>query len=166
MRDQVAHLGWFDAAFARAISTPDEFIAERDTITDLVGFVDAANAQVPEVGPAALAYWQDAARFFDGAARALEAPTRARACPGTARRCRCARRSPAGSWRPGRTGPTSPTRSASASRPTDRLRHVADIAVRARPQGYRVRSLDVPATPVRVELTAPSGRVWTWGEPE
>jgi uncharacterized protein (TIGR03084 family) len=49
--------------------------------------------------------------------------------------------------------------------PTDRLRHVADIAVRARAQGYRVRGLEVPATPVRVELTGPSGEVWRWGEP-
>ncbi len=163
VRDQVAHLGWFDGAFARAISTPDEFTAERDTITDLVGFVDAANAQVPEVGPAALAYWQDAARFFDDSARELEASDPSARLP----------------W----YGPPMSLRSAITSRimetwahgadvadalgvrlaPTDRLRHVADIAVRARPQGYRVRSLDVPATPVRVELTAPSGALWTWG---
>lgn len=160
VRDQIAHLGWFDGAFARAISTPDEFVAERDAIIDLVGFVDAANAQVPEVGPAALAYWQDAARFFDRAARACDPSTRL-------------------PW----YGPPMSLRSAITSRimetwahgadiadalgvrlePTDRLRHVADIAVRARPQGYRVRSLEVPDTPVRVDLTAPSGAVWAWG---
>jgi len=160
VRDQVAHLGWFDGAFARAISTPEAFEAERDAITDLEGFVDAANAQVPAVGPAALAYWQDAAAAFDRAARACDPSSRL-------------------PW----FGPAMSLRSAITSRimetwahgadvadalgvrlaPTDRLRHVADLAVRARAQGYRVRGLDVPETPVRVELTGPSGAVWTWG---
>lgn len=163
VRDQIAHLGWFDGAFARAISTPEEFTAERDAITDLEGFVDGTLAAVPEVGPAALAYWQDAARAFDRAVRA----------------CDPAARLP---W----YGPAMSLRSAITSRimetwahgtdiadalgarlaPTDRLRHVADLAVRARPQGYRVRGRDVPAAPVRVELTGPSGGVWTWGDGE
>jgi uncharacterized protein (TIGR03084 family) len=161
VRDQVAHLGWFDGAFARAMSTPAEFIAERDAITDLEGFVDRTLAEVPQAGPAALAWWQDAARAFDRAARACD--------PGA--------RLP---W----YGPSMSLRSAITSRimetwahgsdvagalgvrlaPTDRLRHVADIAVRARAQGYRVRGRDVPETPVRVELTGPSGDVWRWGE--
>ena len=161
VRDQIAHLGWFDAAFARAISTPAEFEAERDAITDLEGFVDAANAAVPEAGPATLAWWQDAARAFDAAARACDPSTRL-------------------PW----YGPPMSLRSAITSRimetwahgtdvadalgsclpPTERLRHVADIAVRARAQGYRVRGLEVPATPVRVELTGPSGEVWAWGD--
>ena len=164
VRDQIAHLGWFDGAFARAISTPVEFEAERDAVADVGSFVEAANAQVPEAGPAALAWWQDAALAFDRAAVALEATDPKARLP----------------W----YGPPMSLRSAITSRimetwahgadvadalgarlaPTDRLRHVADIAVRARPQGYRVRGLDVPQTPVRVELTGPSGDVWTWGE--
>lgn len=159
VRDQVAHLGWFDAAFARAMSTPDDFVAERDAITDLDGFVHAANAQVPEVGPAALAWWQDAARAFDLAARASEEHDPKARLP----------------W----YGPPMSLRSAITSRimetwahgadiadalgvrlePTDRLRHVADIAVRARPQGYRARGLPVPDVPVAVSLTLPSGQV-------
>jgi uncharacterized protein (TIGR03084 family) len=163
VRDQVAHLGWFDGAFARAISTPEAFEAERDAITDVEGFVDAANDQVPASGTAALASWQDAAVAFDRAVRACDPSARL-------------------PW----FGPAMSLRSAITSRimetwahgadvadalgerlaPTDRLRHVADLAVRARPQGYRVRDRDVPATPVRVELTGPSGEVWTWGEGE
>ncbi|PVZ09976.1 TIGR03084 family metal-binding protein [Actinomycetospora cinnamomea] len=159
VRDQVAHLAWFDGAFARAISTPEAFEAERDAITDVEGFVDAANAQVPASGPAALAAWQEAAVAFDRAARA---------CDPTARL----------PW----FGPAMSLRSAITSRimetwahgadvadalgtrlpPSDRLRHVADLAVRARAQGYRVRGMDVPDTPVRVELTGPSGAVWGW----
>ena len=47
--------------------------------------------------------------------------------------------------------------------PTARLRHVAHIGVGARAFSYAARGRPCPATPVRVELTAPDGAVWTWG---
>lgn len=47
---------------------------------------------------------------------------------------------------------------------TDRLRHVAHIANGARPYAYFVNAMDVPEAGVRVELTAPSGETWTWGD--
>lgn len=47
--------------------------------------------------------------------------------------------------------------------PTDRLRHVAHIGVRALPFSFALRERPVPETPVRVELVAPSGERWTWG---
>jgi len=46
---------------------------------------------------------------------------------------------------------------------TDRLRHVAHIGVVTFGWSHTVRGLDVPQTPVRVELTSPSGKLWTWG---
>ncbi|SIL68645.1 TIGR03084 family protein [Mycobacteroides abscessus subsp. abscessus] len=46
---------------------------------------------------------------------------------------------------------------------TARLRHVAHIGVGARAFSYLANGLDLPADPVRVELTAPDGSVWTWG---
>lgn len=46
---------------------------------------------------------------------------------------------------------------------TDRLRHVAHIGVTTRGWSYANRGRQVPEGPVRVELTAPSGDVWTWG---
>ncbi|MEJ2888548.1 TIGR03084 family metal-binding protein [Actinomycetospora aeridis] len=159
VRDQIAHLAWFDGAFARAVSTPAEFEAERDAITDVADFMDRTLREVPEVGPAALASWQDAARAFDRAARACDPSARL-------------------PW----YGPSMSLRSAITSRmmetwahgtdvadaldarlaPSERLRHVADLAVRARPQGYRVRGLPVSETPVLVTLTGPSGTAWTW----
>jgi uncharacterized protein (TIGR03084 family) len=48
--------------------------------------------------------------------------------------------------------------------PSPRLRHVAHIGVRARPFSYANRGLTMPAVDVRVELTAPDGDTWTWGE--
>jgi uncharacterized protein (TIGR03084 family) len=48
--------------------------------------------------------------------------------------------------------------------PTDRLFHIADLGVRTRGFAYRNRQLVVPVSPVRVELTAPSGARWAWGD--
>jgi uncharacterized protein (TIGR03084 family) len=49
---------------------------------------------------------------------------------------------------------------------TPRLRHVAEIGVRARPFAYAVNGLAVPQSPLRVELEAPGGEHWTWGPPD
>jgi len=46
---------------------------------------------------------------------------------------------------------------------TDRLRHVAHIGVSTRGWSYVNRGEQVPDGDVRVELTAPSGELWTWG---
>ncbi len=51
-----------------------------------------------------------------------------------------------------------------ANRPaTDRLRHIAQLGFITRGWSYANRGLEVPATEVRVELTAPSGTQWTFG---
>jgi uncharacterized protein (TIGR03084 family) len=47
--------------------------------------------------------------------------------------------------------------------PTDRLRHVAHIGVSTRGWSYVNRGREVPPGEIRVELTAPSGELWTWG---
>ncbi|EWC60955.1 hypothetical protein UO65_3774 [Actinokineospora spheciospongiae] len=46
---------------------------------------------------------------------------------------------------------------------TDRIRHVAHLGVRTRDFAYLVRQKPVPTAPFRVELTSPSGELWTWG---
>ncbi|MFJ9892743.1 TIGR03084 family metal-binding protein [Streptomyces sp. NPDC091280] len=47
--------------------------------------------------------------------------------------------------------------------PTDRLRHVARIGVRARDFAFGVRGLTPPGAEFRVELVAPSGELWVYG---
>lgn len=47
--------------------------------------------------------------------------------------------------------------------PTDRIRHLARFGVRTRDFAYRARGLTPPEGEFRVELTAPSGAVWTYG---
>jgi uncharacterized protein (TIGR03084 family) len=48
--------------------------------------------------------------------------------------------------------------------PTARLRHVADIGVRTRKHAYANRGLPAPDGDVRVELVAPDGSTWSWGD--
>ena len=48
---------------------------------------------------------------------------------------------------------------------TDRLRHVVFIGIRTRSFSYTNRGLAPDDTPVFVELTAPSGSVWRYGDP-
>jgi len=50
--------------------------------------------------------------------------------------------------------------------PTGRLRHVAHIGVGARAYSYAARGKTPPEEPVRIELTAPDGTLWTWGPPD
>jgi uncharacterized protein (TIGR03084 family) len=51
-------------------------------------------------------------------------------------------------------------------KPTERLRHIAHLGVRTFGWSYANRKMEVPDTPVRVELTGPSGDMWSWGPEE
>ncbi len=46
---------------------------------------------------------------------------------------------------------------------TDRIRHVAHLGVRTYRYSFAARGLDAPTSEVRIELTAPSGDLWSWG---
>jgi uncharacterized protein (TIGR03084 family) len=47
--------------------------------------------------------------------------------------------------------------------PTDRLRHIAHLGVATLGWSYTNRQMKVPDSPVRVEVTSPSGELWSWG---
>lgn len=48
--------------------------------------------------------------------------------------------------------------------PTDRLRHIAHLGVSTTAFSFRLNGRAVPTVPMRVELRAPSGPLWTWGD--
>ena len=48
-------------------------------------------------------------------------------------------------------------------KPTERLRHIAHLGVSTFGWSYINRKMEVPGTPVRVELIGPSGDIWSWG---
>ena len=47
--------------------------------------------------------------------------------------------------------------------PTARLRHVADLGIRAMPYSFSVNDRSPPTEAITVELAAPDGGLWTWG---
>jgi uncharacterized protein (TIGR03084 family) len=46
--------------------------------------------------------------------------------------------------------------------PTDRLRHIAHLGVRARPFSYLVREREMPTGRIDVVLAGPTGAEWRW----
>jgi uncharacterized protein (TIGR03084 family) len=48
--------------------------------------------------------------------------------------------------------------------PTNRLRHIVQLGFRARRFSYGVHRRDLPTDDVRLELTAPDGSSWTYGD--
>ena len=50
--------------------------------------------------------------------------------------------------------------------PTARLRHIADLGIRAAPYSYTVNHFPPPEVPIRTELRAPDGDEWSWGPPD
>jgi uncharacterized protein (TIGR03084 family) len=163
---QVAHLLWTDEVAVIAATPTPEGKAAWDALVlraldDPTGFVDAQAIEVARLRPEALlARW--------GAARE-QLP-------------RALRDYPAGQKMPWFGPPMSPTSMATARfmetwahsldvytalemRPevTDRIRHVAHLGVRTRDFAFSVHGLDAPGEEFRIELTAPSGDLWTWG---
>ncbi|MGE0543886.1 MAG: TIGR03084 family metal-binding protein [Dehalococcoidia bacterium] len=164
VRDQVAHLASTDESATRAIVEPEAFLAAKSQRVgdgeDLgPSFLERGRAMSPSE---LLAWWQTAAHNLIVAAERVDpaarlpwfGPAMSPASFLTARLME--------TWSHGLdvvdvTG---------AERPdADRLRHVARLGVMTRPFSYRIRGLELPPDPVWVELMAPSGERWTFGEP-
>ncbi|GAA1513798.1 TIGR03084 family metal-binding protein [Nocardioides humi] len=167
---QIAHLAWTDEVAVLAAGADTEEGKEAwdavvlKAIEDPAGFVDASAHELAALPPAELLGRWDIARA--GLVTALRAR-------------------PAGTKMPWFGPPMSPTSMATARfmetwahgldvyetigavpEPTDRIKHVAHIGVRTRDFAYANNGLEPPAEDFRVELTAPSGELWTWGPPD
>ncbi|WP_300013641.1 TIGR03084 family metal-binding protein [Pseudonocardia sp.] len=162
VRDQVSHLAHFDDAALVSATDPDTFRAGlREAAATGTVDPDAIAARYRGLPPAELLAWFDAARtrlvdVFRGLDAGLRVPwygpPMSAASSLTARLME--------TWAHGQD--VADTVGATRT-PTDRLRHVAHIGVRAMPFSYALRDRPVPDAAVRVELEAPSGRAWTWG---
>ena len=163
--DQVSHLAYFDEVAVQSAVEPDAFRAERERLEAAGGVdPDAVAARFRDRDPGALLAWFDDARArLVGTFRDLDAslrvpwfgPPMSAASSLTARIME--------TWAHGQdVADTLGVR----REPTDRLRHVAHIGIGARAYSYAVNRRDAPATPVRVELDAPGGGIWTWGPEE
>jgi uncharacterized protein (TIGR03084 family) len=159
---QVAHLLWTDEAATLAATDKAAWdAAVVHAIEDPTGFVDAAALEIARLEPQdLLARWGSARTALADALRAF----------------------PAGEKLPWFGPPMSPASMATARFmetwahaldvyeaigaervATDRIRHVAHLGVRTRNFAFSVHELEAPAEEFRIELTAPSGEVWSWG---
>jgi uncharacterized protein (TIGR03084 family) len=160
VRDQISHLGYFDRTAVLAVADPDAF--ERSVEALLAGGVDASVEPGRGMGPdELLEWWRAGRRDLLAALEPLDPSTRVPwyGPPMGARSFATARLME--TWAHGQDV----VDAVGAERaPTDRLRHVAHIGVRARPFSYAVRGLEPPNTPVAVVLAGPSGERWAWDE--
>jgi uncharacterized protein (TIGR03084 family) len=160
---QIAHLAWTDRAAHLAITDPDEFQAElRRAVARIDTYVDAAAAEGATVPPPELLMqWRDGRADLAEALRGCEDGTKIAwfGPPMSATSMATARMME--TWAHGQdiADALGVTRL-----PTPRLRHVAHIGVRTRDFAYLVRDRVPPTEPFRVELTAPDGSIWIWGE--
>ncbi|WP_110181036.1 TIGR03084 family metal-binding protein [Nocardioides solisilvae] len=159
---QVAHLAWTDEVAVKAATDKAAWDAEvMGAIGNPEGYVDEMALTGGAVDPAELlARWRTA--------RAALVQT--------------LRDFPEGEKLPWFGPPMSPTSMATArlmetwahsldvhealgaeAEPTDRIRHVAHLAVRTRNYSFAQNGLEKPAEEFRVELVSPSGEAWTYG---
>jgi len=161
VKDQVGHLAYFDDRAHESMTEPEVFVAHREDVLSHPDFADRMAAESRRFdGPATLAWFGRARSALVEVARRTDpsrrvpwyGPDMSAASSVTARIME--------TWAHGQdvADALGATRQA-----TDRLRHVAFIGARALPNSYQARGLPVPATPVRVELRAPSGDVWAFG---
>jgi len=165
VRDQVSHLAHFDDVAVRSATEPDAFRAEVVEVVAEAGIdPDRIAARYRPLPPEVLLAWFDASRdTLIGVFRGLDAglrvpwfgPPMSAASALTARIME--------TWAHGQD--VADTLGVTRE-PTERLRHVAHIGVRALPFSYGLHGRAVPTAPVRVELAAPDGATWTWGPPE
>lgn len=162
--DQIGHLAYFDDVAVTAATDPEAFAAVRSSHAADDENPDTIAARYRVLGPAELLDWFGRARArlievfgdIDPAARvpwfgpAMGVPSMI-----TARLME--------TWAHGQDiADTVGVHRA----PTARLRHVAHLGVIARAYSYAAHGLPAPDEPVRVELIAPSGELWTWGPAE
>ncbi len=165
IRHQIAHLAFFDEQARLAATDPEAFAAAVNAaMAGSTAFAtEHLRAGLEKSGPELVAWWRSLRAAMLEALR--EVPPRARL-----------------PW----YGPAMGARSFATARlmetwahgqdvadalglrrtPTDRLRHVAHLGVRTFAWSFQNRGLAVPERPVRVELSAPSGAMWTWNEDE
>ena len=160
--DHVTHLAFFDEAATRAATDPTRFRSEAEALAaggdDFPDQVAARFGDLP--GDEAYAWLRQARREYLDVFAGLDSsavlpwfgPSMSAASSVTARLME--------TWAHGQD--IADTLGWSR-RPTNRLRHVAHLGVRTLGWSFRLRGAEQPAVPVRVELSAPDGAVWTWG---
>ncbi len=164
IRDTVGHLAFFDGEALVAVTDADAFNATLgELVADADGFMERAVARMRALSAAdLLASWRDNRERLVAALTGVD--------PGVKL--------------PWYGPPMNPLSFATARlmeywahgqdvadalgvhrEPSARLRHICHLGVRTRGFSYVNRGLPAPAGEVYVELVAPDGSLWTWGDP-
>ncbi|MFE7211012.1 TIGR03084 family metal-binding protein [Streptomyces sp. NPDC057611] len=159
---QIAHLAWTDRSALRAVTDSDGFRELLDKALAAPGsFVDEGAAEGARLAPGMLlARWREGRAALDRALRAAPpgsrfpwyGPSMSAASMATGRLME--------TWAHGQDVADA---LGVVRTPTDRLKHVVRIGVRARNFAFGVRGLPVPEEEFRVEVRGPSGDLWTYG---
>ncbi|MFE9039859.1 TIGR03084 family metal-binding protein [Streptomyces sp. NPDC007818] len=162
---QIAHLAWTDRAALLAVTDPEAFAVEVEKAAAAPErFVDDGAEEGAALPPAELlARWREGRERLGEALLAVPpggrfpwyGPPMSAPAMATARLME--------TWAHGQDVADA---LGVVRQPTARLRHVAWIGHRARAYAYLVRGEQPPAEPVRVELVAPDGELWTFGPEE
>ena len=159
--DQVIHLGLFDRRAQWSMTDVDRFNADFAGMRSSGGVDGIHDAERHRSPQELLTWWRDGASDLASAAGSLDLAAR---CvwygPSMSARSMLTARLME-TWAHGydiadAVGAVVPA--------TDRLRHVAHIGVGARRFAFAANKREMPEGDVFVELVAPSGAVWTWGE--
>ncbi len=166
VRDQISHLAFFDGTATQAVVDPAGFASALDELRsteDASAYLDQALAPGRAMGTAdLLRWWRAERRALLAASRDLDPKARLPwyGPPMSAMSFLSARLME--TWAHGQDV----VDALGVQRiPTLRLRHVAEIGVRARPWSYVVRGREVPPGEVQVDLVGPGGERWRWGDP-
>jgi len=162
VRDQISHLWFFDQRSLMALSDPDEFAADTKRLMAAGGTEASVAPGRAITGASLLDAWRtDRTRMLE-VARAVDASVRVPWYgPAMGARSFVTARLME-TWAHGQDVADALGRT---REPTERLRHVAHIGVRARPFSYAIRQMQMPEADIHVALTTPAGDTATWGSP-
>jgi uncharacterized protein (TIGR03084 family) len=158
---QIAHLAWTDHVALLATTDLDGFLASiSHAATDPGGFVDRGAEEFLAPPAELLARWRAGRTAL---AEALAATPAGDKLPWYGTRMSPASMATARIMETWAHGQDVADALGVTRTPTDRLRHVAHLGTRTLGHGFAAHGRDVPDVPVRVELTAPDGRTWSYG---
>jgi uncharacterized protein (TIGR03084 family) len=164
IRDQVSHLAYFDETGTLAATDADAFVASSKSMLADPKAMDIPSDRGRAMSPAGVLDWFTTVRAqMIRVFRSLDAKARLPwyGPPMSAMSFATARLME--TWAHGQDIADT---LGIVRAPTDRLRHVAHIGVRARPFSYATNGREMPGGEIGVTLTAPSGAIWSWNEGE
>ncbi len=162
VKDQIRHLAYYDERARQAVAEPEAF---EQHLADLANNPEDHRETLEKVGrefadAELLSRWRQGHRALLDALIPLDRKTRLRwyGPPLSAMSFATARIME--TWAHGRDVADA----LGIERvPTDRLRHIAHMGMATFGWSFINRQMEVPNSPVRVEITSPSGELWAWG---